>query len=615
MLGLSLASRTRAFAFTMAILAALCASAFAGGASIEASVDRASVFIDDEITLIVAAQGIDGEPDLPDISDDFSIVSQSQSRSMTIINMQIESSTTYRYVLQPERVGVLKIPPIRAKAGSRTIRTKPIQIEVLGRQAKPRQRTQPTQPWARNRGAAFEPEQETTADQDIFIETSVDKTTVFLGEQVTLKFKLFTRFNLASADYTPPPCTNFWKEDIQGKKSYTAVVRGRRYRVEEITTALFPTNTGVQTIGPGSLICSVDTFFSPTFSFRNLDRQRPRHLKTKPIDITVKALPNGAPATFHGAVGQFSLSSTIDKRSVQLGKPVTLRIRIWGTGNVKTIQQVPKPELENFDIYEPNVKETVDNKKSTISGSKSFEFVMVARKPGSHTIPPAEFSFFDLQSSKYKTLKTQPIKVEVTGSLSKTPATPLGGLLKRTDVRQTGADIDYIKPKMTRFEDFRQDLYKRTSALLVILLPAVLLLVLCAKDVVVEKVLGDTKVRGAWKKAVRGLARAKSHMDSDAPQEFYSQLAKSLIDYVADKFDVPAPGISAMTVGAIIGDSNAGKHAAKLASECMEVCDFYRFSAQKSSTQEMQDVLSRVEETLSILHRAAPKKETEQRSQ
>jgi len=168
---------------------------------------------------------------------------------------------------------------------------------------------------------------------------------------------------------------------------------------------------------------------------------------------------------------------------------------------------------------------------------------------------------------------------------------------------------------MTRFEDFRQDLYTRTSTLLVILLPAVLLLVFCAKDVVVEKVLGDTKVRGAWKKAVRGLARAKSQMDPDAPREFYSQLAKSLIDYVADKFDVPAPGISAMTVGSIIGDSNAGKRAAKLASECMEVCDFYRFSAQKSSRQEMQDVLSKVDEALSILHRVAPKKETEQRSQ
>jgi len=572
-------------------------------------VDRSSVFIDDQITLIVAAQGIDGEPTLPDISDDFSIVSQSQSRSMTIINRKIESSTTYRYVLQPERVGVLKIAPIRARAGSRTIRTKPIQIEVLGRQAKPGQR------FRQHRGAPFEPEQQTEGDQDVFIETSVDKTTVFLGEQVTLKFKLFSRVDLASADYTPPMCTNFWKEDIQGKRSYTTVVRGRRYRVEEITTALFPTNTGVQTIGPGSLACSVDTFFKPMFSFRNLDRQRPRHLKTKPIDITVKALPNGAPASFHGAVGQFSMSSTIDKKSVQLGKPVTLRIRIWGTGNVKTIQQVPKPELENFDIYEPNVKETVDNKKSTISGSKSFEFVMIARKPGLHTIPLVELSFFDLQSSEYRTLKTQPITVEVTGSMSETPATPLGGLLKRTDVRQTGADIDYIKPKMTRFEDFRQDLYTRTSTLLVILLPAVLLLVFCAKDVVVEKVLGDTKVRGAWKKAVRGLARAKSQMDPDAPREFYSQLAKSLIDYVADKFDVPAPGISAMTVGSIIGDSNAGKRAAKLASECMEVCDFYRFSAQKSSRQEMQDVLSKVDEALSILHRVAPKKETEQRSQ
>lgn len=616
MLGPSLVFRARAFAFTTAILLALCDLAFAGRASIDASVDKNSVFIDDQVTLVVSAQGIDGEPELPDLSDDFSIVSQSQSRSVTIINMQIESSITYRYVLQPERVGVLKIPPIIARAGSRTLKTKPIQVEVLGRQAKPRQHRPRAQPWLGRHVAPFEPnEQAAAGDRDIFIETSVDKTTVFLGEQITLKFRLFSRANLASADYTPPACTNFWKEDIKGKKTYTTIIRGRRFRVEEITTALFPTNTGVQTIGPASLTCSIDTFFTPMFSFRNFGQQRPRHLRTKPIEITVKPLPKGAPATFHGAVGQFSMSAAVDKRNVQLGKPVTLTIRIWGTGNVKTIQQLPKPNLDDFDIYEPNVKETIDNKKSPIYGSKTFEFVMVARKPGPHTIPPAEFSFFDPQSAKYKTLKTQPIRLEVTGSVSKTPATPLAGLLRRTGVKQTGADIDYIKPKMTHFEDFRQDLYRRTSTLLIVLLPAVLLLVLSAKDLVVAKVLGDTKVRGAWKKAVRGVAKAKSHMNPDAPQEFYSQLAKSLIDYIAKKFEVPAPGISAMTVASIIGDSDAGKRAAKLASECMETCDFYRFSAQKSSVQEMKDVLSKVDEALSIIHRITPRKTTEHHSQ
>jgi len=596
---------------TIALFSALCGSVAGGPPSIEASVSKNAIFIDDQITLVVTASGIDGEPVLPDISDDFTVVSQSKSRSVSIINMQIESSTTFRYVLQPERLGVLRIPPIRARAGSKTVRTKSIQIEVLEHQSKPKA---PAGPRSGRQGrGASEPEPETAGDESIFIETEVDKDEVFLGEQLTLTFRLFSRHDLGSADYTAPACTNFWKEDIEGQNRYTTVVRGRRYRVEELTTALFPTKTGLQTIGPASLKCTLDTFFTPGFSFRRRGLQRPRHLKTRPVTVTVKPLPEGAPDGFSGTVGQFSISATVDQKSVEVGKPITLKVRISGTGNVKTIQQIPTPQVEAFDVYEPNVKESVDRRKSPIRGAKLFEFVMVPKEPGSRVISSLGFSFFDPHAVRYRTVRTRPIELTVTGTASESAETPLAGLLKRTDVLQTGADIHYIKPKITSFEDFRQDLYKRAITPILILLPGLVLIGLCVRGIVVQRFLGDAGLRGAREDAIRGLAKARAQMNPDMPQEFYARVAKSLINYVSKRFDVPAPGVSVLTVGPLIGDSDDGKRATVLIAECIEVCDFYRFSAQKSSTEEMRSVLSKVSEVILILHRTVPKNGGEQR--
>ena len=611
MFGLRPPPHRAALFVAIALFSALCGSVAGGQPSIEASVNKSTLFIDDQITLLVTAKGVDGEPKLPDISDDFTIVSQSQSRSMTIVNMQIESSTVFRYVLQPEKVGVLRIPPIRARAGSKTIRTKPMQVEVLERQSKPKAPAGPHS--GGQRRDVGEPKPQTAGDENIFIKTQVDKDEVFLGEQLTLTFRLLSRHDLGSADYTAPSCTNFWKEDIEGQNRYTTVHRGKRFRVEELTTALFPTKTGLQTIGPASLKCTFDTFFTPGFSFRRRSLQRPRHLKTEPVNVTVKPLPEGAPDGFSGTVGQFSISSTVDQKSVEVGKPIALKVRISGIGNVKTIQQIPKPQIEAFDIYEPNIKETIDRKKSPIRGAKSFEFVVVPKKPGSHVIPPQSFTFFDPRAVRYRTVRTRPIELTVTGTASEAAETPLAGLLKRTDVLQTGADIHHIRPKMSSFEDYRQDLYKRAITPILILLPALFMLGFCMRGIVVQRFLGDAGLRGARKEAIRGLAKARAQMNPDKPQVFYSRVAKSLIAYVSKRFNVPAPGVSALTVSSLIDDSKDGKRAASLTSECMEVCDFYRFSAQRSSAEEMRSVLSKVDEAILILHRTAIKKAGEQR--
>lgn len=613
---MSLHGRWTSGAALLALLLSLgtCLVSSADEASIEARVDKQALFIDDYLTLTVTVKGGDERPELPDISDDFSVVSESSSHSMTIINMQIESSTNYQYVLQPEKVGTLTVPPIKVRAGRNTLQTEPITVNVRESRSAPN-RQAPAQ--GRSQGEPG-PDDEidavprTSGDSEIFVRLSVDKNEVFLGEQLTMTFQVFNRAELASADYTPPPCTNFWKEDIEGKRSYNTVVDRRRYRVEELQVALFPTKTGQQVIGPATLKCTIDTFFTPGFHFRRQTPSSTRVLQTEEIKVNVKPLPKGAPADFAGTVGQFSIEASVNERSVELGKPVTFSVRVWGTGNVRTIPPIDKPAGKAFDVYEPNVKEQIDRSKSPIRGSKTTEFVIVPKQPGTVTIPAVGFSYFDPVREQYRTVQTKSIAIKVTGSASSQPdAAPIIGMPEKSEISQIGVDIDHIKPRMAAFQDFSPDLYRKRGTMLLILLPGLVLLGLIARDVVVRKLVVETglsRQSHARKQVKRGLARAKARMDPSSAAEFYNEVASSLIGFISQRFDVSAPSVSAANVESLIGDSSNGRKAAALASECLEKCDYYRFSAQKSTVEEMDSVLSMASNAVAILDRIKPSK-------
>ena len=588
-------------------------SAFGAEASLEATISKRTLSLDDLVTLTVTATDIDGEPEMPDISGSFTIVSRSTSRSMTIINMQAKSSTRYTYVLRPEKSGRNTIPTITARAGAKRLKTAPITINVLEPKSGSsearvlRPRAGQTPPAGRG-----EPERFPAAagDENIFVHLTADKNEVFLGEQITLTFKLYTRTDLASADYTPPACTNFWKEDIEERRSYKTVVDGKRYRVQEIKTAVFPTKTGKQKIGPATIDCTFDTFFSFRSPFGRSGQMRPKKLRTEPIVISVMPLPEGAPEGFSGAVGQFSIVGNVDKTSVDVGKPLTFHIKIWGTGNVQTIPRIELPTVDGFDKYEPDVREVINRKTSPIKGSKTFEFVMVPKQPGIRSLPIVAFTYFDPKTRRYRTVSTRAISITVTGSLP--PATAQGsggGLPQKAGVSQLATDIHHIKPKMTVFRSSPQDLFRRPVTKWLLFLPALFVFAIWAKGIAHRSLFRDTgvaRIKAAGKHARKELKRARAVMRPEAAGEFYSQVAKLLTGYLAVRFDVPAPGISAMTIGSLVGDSAEGKKASSLAAECFELCDFHRFSAQNSTEEEMNEVLLKIEEVITTLEKLKP---------
>src|SRR3990167_1148715 len=183
-------------------------------------------------------------------------------------------------------------------------------------------------------------------------------------------------------------------------------IGGQRYVVADVRNlALFPTQAGVFTIDPGTLSTVVevrqqndfDSFFSYNIFGRRGGSFPPafvsqvfsKSLSTEPVTVTVKALPEtGRPESFSGAVGEYAIESSIDKRQVEAGDPVTFRVRVSGRGNINTVQTPPPAAMEDFRIYDSASSANVRKERLVVEGEKTTETVLVPRKPGTYTIPP-----------------------------------------------------------------------------------------------------------------------------------------------------------------------------------------------------------------------------------
>src|SRR5262249_30165280 len=309
-------------------------------ASVRAEVDRNQVTLDEQIQLTVTVEQVRSvdEPKRPQL-DDFDVYMQGRSQNMQIVNGQVSASTSFSYILVPKHEGRFTIGAFSVRVSGKDLKTVPITVTVGGG---PGVRGTPIAP-----GSA--PEER--SDRDVFVVSRVDKQNAYVNEEVLHTFLLYRAVEITNMSYTPPTFRGFWVEKLKdNEKQYYRVINGRRYVVHELTTALFPTTSGKLTIDPGSLQLVMLT--SP-FGFSLFDRGVERVLHTKSVDINVSPLPiAGKPPIFKGAVGEaLTLTGKIDRTEVAEGDPVTLTLRVEGTGNVKTFSKPKLPDMPQFQTY------------------------------------------------------------------------------------------------------------------------------------------------------------------------------------------------------------------------------------------------------------------------
>jgi hypothetical protein len=577
-----------------------------------AEVDKTQMYSEDVLTLsfVISGENIVTPltPELPDPKNDFDILQgPNQSSTISIINGKYTSSISWHYVLSPKKTGKLEIRSATLQYDNKTYTTKPLTIEVIkGSQSQ----SPPSPPGTElpqpgdNSGTVSAP--------DVYLRAEVDKQTAYIGEQVTLSYYLYTRINISGYDFTQQPnFTGFWVEDLDIPKPPTLqyrTINGVRYGVALLKkVALFPTSSGDVTIDPMAMKLGVkvqtrsrdpfDQFFNDPFD-NFFGRTEEIIRKTQPIALKILPLPeDNKPATFNGDIGNFTMSVAVDKAEIKQDEPITLTVKIQGTGNIKTVKEPVITLPESFKRYDPEITENVFPLQEPVQGEKTFKSVVIPSAPGKYRIEPVQFSYFDPQHKTYQTIRSEPINVVILPTAQEQE--PLERrIATKEEIKLLGQDIRFIKTDIPRLVNQEQDWYQRGLFYVLLIVPLLVIGAAYGYKHYHKKYGSDE--RYIRKKKAKKLSRTHlktTHdlMNRGEAKEFYAAISTTLRQYLGNKLNLPPAGITGEEIGQELVEQGLDEETATLLKQCLADCDFARFAPVGSSVGEMNAMLHKAE--------------------
>ncbi len=407
---------------------------------VESYVDRTKIGITDllKYTIEISGEKVGNisTPRLPKIANFENLGSSTSSSSnYSIVNGKMTSKVTksYTYSLHPLKIGNHLIPPITIKIIDKSYTTDPIHIKVSEGSTQPAPAT--------SSSFTKQPKSSLDLSDNLFLKADVSNKKVFVEEPIIVEYKLYSRYDIANLAFAGD--TNFegfWKEDIYKPESISfkrETYNGIMYNVMLMqSVALFPTKSGKQKIPSLDLNVDVRTQSHSFFDFGTTKRY---NIKSKPATVNVRPIPqNNKPSSFSNAVGKFKLSSNISQTQMNVGDSFTYTITISGTGNLKQFDIPKLKEVNNLRFLDPEI--TTDINKNKISGKKTIKYLIIAQEKGNFTLPAVPFTYFDISSDSYKTIKTKPYQLQVgEGNL-----TYVASSSAQSIVSMEGSDIGFI---------------------------------------------------------------------------------------------------------------------------------------------------------------------------
>ncbi|MFZ1666163.1 MAG: BatD family protein [Flavobacteriales bacterium] len=515
--------------------------------SFRATVDRNEISVGDGIRFTLELSNApSGRLTTPDWGGMVVAQGPSTSNSFSNMNGSISRSSTTVWVLTATSPGDYTIGPSTASIGGGSLRTDPIKIHVSKGES--------------SSGSNPQMDQAQKKDPNLFCTISLSKSKAYVGEQVIATYTLFSRYNTLQADdYDLPKLSGFWAEEVDlGDANWEPgqrTINGLAYRVAILKKqVLIPLRSGQLRIDPMTLNYRVNPgFFSSGTAVK---------IQSNASSLNVVDLPANKPADFMGAVGDLRLEMDAPAADVNANEAIDLTIRFSGRANLKLID-APKLNLPgDFESYDPKIDDKITVNGAGMSGSRTFQYLLIPRHEGNYDIGALTFSYFDPTSGTYKQLKSPPMHFDVKPGAPNSNATV--GAVVKTDVKPLANDIRYIRTGDLQLRRTGSFLFGSWPYVLGIGLPPLLLLVLFAWYRKREKRLGDTtgmRRRGADKVAKQRLALAKTALDAGDRSAFNDALGKALEGYAADKFNLGVAEVNPDVLRDKLASMDGGKTA------------------------------------------------------
>ena len=491
------------------------------------------------------------------------------------------SSITYTYIVSATKNGSFTIPPAHIVAGGKTMASNTITIKVSGSASSARQHQQRDDEGAEMRDAGSQ-----ISGSDLFIKVSANKSRVHEQEPIVLTYKVYTLVSLTQLRGDMPDLKSFYTQevDLPQQKSFSVErVNGRAYRTCTWSQyVMFPQITGklqIPSITFEGIVVQQNRNVDPFEAFFNGGSgyiEVKKKIVAPGIEIQVDPLPQ-RPANFSGGVGKFTISAQLDKTETKANDPVSMRVVISGTGNLKLLKQPVINVPKDFDKYEPKVTDKTKLTSSGIEGSMIYDVLIVPRHQGKFEIPPVEFTYFDTSENAYKTIKSDGFKLDVAKGSGAASVSDFSG----QDLQELSKDIRYIKLGNTRQRSLDDFFFGSTAywiSLIVLALIFITLFIVFRQRAIDNA--NVTKMRGkkANKVATKRLKQAAKLMDEGKSSAFYDEVLRALWGYVGDKLNIPVEQLSHDNISQKLFERSVDADTVGLFIGALDECEFERYA-------------------------------------
>ena len=540
--------------------------------------------------------------------------STSSSFSMVNGSMSHTVKCTYTYALQAYQEGTVHVGSASLTVKGNKITSQPFDIKVI-----PDDGSHAAPSGGGTSSGQGQSQQNTTDSQvsgkDLFLRVIPSKKSAYVGEQVVLTYKLYTKVPVSSVSLSKMPSyAGFWTKDVSDNsgtlKQSSEYINGIEYTTAEIQKVIVvPQRSGKLALDPMTMECiaqirternnnrSMDpfeAFFNDPFFNRNIVNVK-KELSSQALTLEVKNLPeNGKPASFAGAVGNYSFKSDIDKTELSTNEAVTLTLTVSGTGNVELLQ-MPEPVFPpDFEVYDPKISTSTNVGPQGLTGTKKAEYLAIPRRAGSFTIPSVEFSYYNSSTDSYEVMSSDPYEIKVEKGSGSDDG---GGVFtsNQEDIKYLGSDIRHIMTGDARLKPTHTVFFGSAAyfvALLVLLLLFIILLFVLKKREQMSKDTAANRNRKADKVARGRLKNAYQHLKAKDQEKFYVEMSQALWGYIADKLGIERSKLSMDTVSETMKGKNVPDELTQQFVDTLNNCEFARF-APGSAEEKMDDLYQR----------------------
>ena len=531
--------------------------------------------------------------------------SRSQQSSTQIVNGNVTStsSITFTYILMANTAGEYTIGGASIVADGNQMVSNSVKIKVLPQDQNSN--------GGQGGSSAHSSSGTSVSDQDLFITATASKTNVFEQEAFVLAYKIYTReSNLQLNNAKLPDFKGFHSQEIEmatNARWTPEHYRGRNYYTTVYRQfVLFPQQSGKLYIDPAQFQMTIgkpvqsDDPFDAFFNGGSNVIEIKKSIATPKIAINVNPLPAGKPADFSGGVGEFTVSSSINSPELKTNDAITIKLVISGTGNLKLISNPEIKFPEDFEVYDPKVDNQVRLTREGLTGNRVIEYLAIPRHAGTYKIPGVSFSYFDIRSKSYKTLKTEEYVVNIEKGAGNADQV-IANFTNKEDLKVLGEDIRYIKQNEVTLQPKGSFFYGSMSYWLFYIIPAlafIIFFIIYRKQAAENANVAKVRTKKANKVATKRMKLAGKLLSENKKDAFYDEVLKALWGYISDKLNIPVSRLSKDNIEEKLRNHGVSEELIKDFLNALNDCEFARF-APGDESQAMDKVYASSIEVIS----------------